>query len=482
VNALCLSGLLLLAWSPTGLWDPGFQLSFAATAGLVYLAAPLAALFHTWGWPRWLAVAVGASLGAQLPVTPIMAAHFNQLSLIGVVANLVVVPLAGPATTLGMLAVAVHAISERAASLLFNALWFLLLALRVAVWAAAAVPGAMVHVPAPAWPAIATWCGALLLAPHLASRRWTRAVALALVTATAALCTWPFIPRHAERLRIAFLDVGQGDATLIELPEGQRILVDGGPGGAGRFDVGERVLSPLLWNLPVHRLDVVAVTHADADHIGGLAAVLRHFAIGEVWETGRWRASGDETLRALAHSRAARHVLTAGQRLWIGSARFTVLNPDREPSLAANDDSLVLRLDWRDLSVLLTGDLGWPGEMRILERAGAVELPSASARMSVRATVLKVGHHGSRFASSGPFLDAVQPTLAVISAGVRNPFHHPSAEVMTRLAAVGARVYRTDRDGAVIVESDGATMWVSRWASRSTERFELRRGDEPPST
>src|SRR5262249_54547596 len=250
MNALCLAGLLLLAWSPTSLWDPGFQLSFAATAGIVYLATPLADLFGKAGWPRWLATAVGVSLGAQLPVTPIMAVHFNQLSLIGVAANLVVVPLAGPATTLGMLAVLVHAVSETTASLLFNALWLLLIAMRLAVWVAAAVPGAMVHLAAPSWPAIATWCGALLLLPHLGSRAWTRAATLALVAATAALSVWPLIPRHTERLRISFLDVGQGDAAFIELPEGQRVLVDGGPGGPRRFDVGERVLSPFLWNLP----------------------------------------------------------------------------------------------------------------------------------------------------------------------------------------------------------------------------------------
>jgi len=471
MNALCLAGLLLLAWSPTSLWDPGFQLSFAATAGIVYLATPLADLFGKAGWPRWLATAVGVSLGAQLPVTPIMAIHFNQLSLIGVAANLVVVPLAGPATTLGMLAVLVHAVSETAASLLFNALWLLLIAMRLAVWVAAAVPGAMVHLAAPSWPAIATWCGALLLLPHLGSRAWTRAATLALVAATAALSVWPLIPRHTERLRISFLDVGQGDAAFIELPEGQRVLVDGGPGGPRRFDVGERVLSPFLWNLPALRLDVIALTHADADHVGGVAAVLRHFLVGEVWETGRWGPGTDETLRALRASSAARHVLTAGQRLWVGSALFTVLNPGNDgPAVAANDDSLVLRLDWRDFSALLTGDVGWPGETRILERRGPV-----------RATVLKVGHHGSRSASGASFLDAVHPRVAVISVGPRNPFHHPSPEAVARLEAAGARVYRTDRDGAVIVESDGASLWVSRWAARQTDRFELRPEAHPPT-
>ena len=112
------------------------------------------------------------------------------------------------------------------------------------------------------------------------------------------------------------------------------------------------------------------------------------------------------------------------------------------------------RLDWRGVSLLLTGDLGWDGEERLRGQAGPL-----------RVTVLKVGHHGSRFSSSAPFLEAARPALAIISVGARNPFRHPAPEALARLEAAGARVYRTDRDGAVIVETDGARLWVTRWAS-----------------
>lgn len=464
VNALCLAGLALLAWTPTDLWDPGFQLSFAATAGIVYLAAPFTEFLRAYGWPHWLAAAVAVSLGAQLPVTPVMLAHFNQLSLIGVAANLLVVPLAGPATTLGMLALLVQLVSETAASLLFNTLWLLLLALRAVVWAAAAVPGAMVHLPAPAPATIAAWCGALLLVPFVAARVWARRAALGLLAVLTGLSVWPWLSPGDGRLRITFLDVGQGDATFVELPEGQRILVDGGAGGAGRFDVGERVLSPFLWNRSlVGRLDVVASTHSDSDHSGGLGAILRHFSVGEFWETGRWGPGGEGTLAALQHSAPLRRVLTAGQRIWIGGALLTVINPDGDrPNPSLNDDSLVLRLDWRGVSILLPGDLGGLGEARVLERGAPV-----------RTLLLKVAHHGSRFSSSAPFLDAARPAFAIISVGARNPFRHPTPETLARLEAVGSRIYRTDRDGAIIVESDGARLWLTRWATRTTEVFEL---------
>jgi competence protein ComEC len=462
MNALCLSGLLLIVWRPADLWDPGFQLSFAATAGIIHLAAPLTGFLTEHRWPHWLAAAVAVSLAAQLAVTPIMLVHFNQLSLIGVAANLLVVPLAGPATTLGMLAILIHLANDAAASLLFNALWLMLIALRLVVWAAAAIPGAMVHLPAPSATAIAAWCGALALVPHLATHVWTRIAAAALLVTVTALSVWPWLSPGDGRLRVTFLDVGQGDATLVELPEGPRILVDGGPGGARRFDVGERVLSPFLWNRPAHRVDVVALSHPDSDHAGGLSAVLRNFQVREFWENGRRGPSSQDTLLALAGSGAAHRVLRDGQRLWVGSALITVLNPDAEPSANPNDDSLVLRLDWRGVSVLLTGDLGWMGEARVLEREAPVGV-----------LVLKVGHHGSRFSSSAPFLDSVRPSVAIISVGARNPFHHPTPETLARIEAAGARVYRTDRDGAIILESDGSRLWIRRWAGGTTEVFDL---------
>jgi competence protein ComEC len=461
MNALSLAALALLAWTPADLWDPGFQLSFAATAGIVYLARPLTEFLRERGWPQWLAAAVAVSLAAQLPITPIMLAHFNQLSLIGVVANLFVVPLAGPATTLGMLALLLHLVSVTASSLVFNALWLILVLLRLAVWAAASVPAAMVHMPAPSWAAATAWYGALVLVPHTAAPRWRYAAGGLALTALL-LSVWPWLPAANGRLRITFLDVGQGDATFVEVPEGRRLLVDGGPGGTRRFDVGERVLLPFLWNRPTQRVDVVALTHADSDHSGGLSAVLRHFYVGEFWENGRWGAGGEDTLVALAQARPPRRVLTAGERFWLGSALVTVINPDREVMPSANDDSLVLRLDWRGVAVLLTGDLGWPGEARVLERGAPV-----------RVLALRVGHHGSRFASSPAFLEATQPALAIISVGARNPFRHPSAETLGRLERAGARIYRTDRDGAIILESDGVRLWVTRWASRTTDVFEL---------
>jgi len=468
MNALALAVLLLLAWRPGDLGEPGFQLSFAATAGIIHLAPPLTSWLIGKRWPGWLAAPMAVSLGAQAAVTPVMRDHFNQLSLIGIVANLVVVPMAAVGTTLGMLALLTAAVSAWAADVLFQALWPLLLALRAAVWVAARVPGAMVHLPAPSWAAIAAWCVALALLPYLGSRRWIRATVMVSLALVLGLSIWPWVAPDNGRLRVTFLDVGQGDAILVELPEGQRLLVDGGPGGNQRLDVGERVLAPFLWNRPTQRLDVVALTHPDSDHSGGLRAVLTRFGVREFWENGRWITGTEETLRAVERSGACRRTLVAGQRLWLGSALLTVLNPDGSrplddpPPEGQNEESLVLRLDWRGFSLLLTGDLGGPGEERLL-----------ADHAPVRALALKVGHHGSRYSSTGAFLDAVEPAVAIISVGARNSFGHPTPEVLGRLEAAGARIYRTDRDGAVILETDGITLSITRWASGTVERLDL---------
>ena len=469
MNALALAVIVLLAWRPGDLGEPGFQLSFAATAGIIYLTPPVTAWLSALGWPAWLATSTAVSLGAQAAVTPVMLAHFNQLSLIGVAANLLVVPLAAAGTTLGMLTLLMALASAFAADVLFQSLWLLLLALRAAVWVAAAVPAAMVHLPAPSWVAIAAWCAALAFVPYLGgSRRWFRGTALACLGLAVGLSVWPWVKPSDGRLRVTFLDVGQGDSILVELPEGPRLLVDGGPAGGNRLDVGERVLAPFLWNRPAARLDAVALTHPDSDHSGGLRAVLTRFRVREFWENGRWITGTEDTLRAVERSGACRRTLVAGQRLWLGSALVTVLNPDgilpldEPPPFGQNEESLVLRLDWRGFSLLLTGDLGAPGEEHLL-----------ASHAPLRSLVLKVGHHGSRYSSTEDFLDATRASLAVISVGARNSFGHPTPEALGRLEAARARIYRTDRDGAVMLETDGSTLWVTRWATGTVDRFDL---------
>jgi competence protein ComEC len=430
-NSLTLAALAILAARPGDLFDPGFQLSFAATLGII--VAPL---------PRGVVLgALGVSAAAQVAVLPITLTHFNQLSTIGVVANLGVVPLAGAATIVGLVAVGLSFLSDTAAAVAFDAVWPVLLALRGVVALAAKVPGAVVHLPAPGWVAVICYVSGLALLLI-----WWRggldrripAIGATLLALAIAAATWPLVRLPDGRLRLTVLDVGQGDAIVIEMPDGRTILVDAGSGGTMRLDAGERVVAPFLWNRGVLRLAGIAITHDDVDHAGGAPAVRRLFGIDEHW-TGA-------------------NVPAAPRRF--GRALVTPLPPPAAPGGRRNDAGLVLRIEMGLASFLLASDIGAARER---------ELVASGARLE--STVLKVGHHGSRSSTTEEFLRAVRPTIAAISVGARNSYGHPDAGVLVRLAEAGAEIYRTDRDGAVVFETDGGALTVTRWARRRVDRF-----------
>jgi competence protein ComEC len=437
LNSLALAALVILVLRPGDLHDPGFQLSFAATTGIV--VAPL---------PRGLLTgAIGVSLAAELAVLPITLAHFNQLSLIGPLANLGAVPLAGIATIVGLAGAAAACGMTAAGDVFVNATWPVLIALRALVAIAASPPWALVHLPAPAWPAVACYVAALLLAlgwwrlrvdyPRRARRAGVTALALLAVAVT--IGAWPLMRPADGRLRVIVLDVGQGDAIVVETPDGRAFLVDAGSGGPMRLDAGERVVAPVLWNRGVLRLAAALTTHDDRDHAGGLAAIRRLFTVREAW-------SADE--------------LRAAPRV-VGGVRLTALaGPPDAQRRSRNDNALVLRLDYGLASFLLASDI-----------TAATEAGLVSAAAPLAATVLKVAHHGSRGSSTPEFLRAVGPLAAIISVGARNPYGHPSAETLGRLAVAGATIYRTDQDGAVVLETDGRALSITRWASRRTERY-----------
>ena len=432
LNSLALAALAILALRPDDLHDPGFQLSFAATAGIVLAPMPRQPVL----------AALAVSTAAQLAVLPISLAHFNQVSTIGIVANLAVVPLAGVATILGLLAVPIAALSPLLGGALFAAAWPVLLLLRWTVALAAAVPGAVVHLPAPGILAIS--CYAVALAAGLTAwrlrvtrARLARRLALAagaLALASALLTLWPALRPADGRLRVSVLDVGQGDAIVIEGPDGRAVLVDAGAGGPYRLDAGARVVAPFLWNRGILRLAAVVVTHPDADHAGGMAAVRELFTVESAWDGAR----------------------EAGP-LALGAA---VLTPLPTAAAGRNDAARVLRVEFGRVAMLLTSDVEGPGEHALIASGAPLE-----------AAVLKVPHHGSRTSSSPELLAAVRPSVAVVSVGVRNAYGHPDAAVLTRLTETGADVYRTDRDGALLIETDGRTLDVTRWVSRTTTRY-----------
>jgi len=452
LNTLSLSAFILLILNPASLWDPGFQLTFAATLSLIlYVPRILTRLPKL---PLRLPELLSASLAAQLGVTPILAASFNRAVFAGLFLNLGAVPLMAALMTSGyafLVLAFIHPLPGRAGAwvveLAVGAFLFLSRLPEKAAWLSPRLPS-----PAPAVLCLYVLLLLGLLLPW--KRRGQRAATLLLFLSLYALVTvHPFPPRSSPGLRLTFLDVGQGEAILVEFPGRKKMLVDGGGLPGGDFDVGESVVSPFLWRAGMKRVDYLVSTHAHYDHLAGLCAVARNFKVSEVWEapaSGKdaWRLRFRESLRPSVPVR----FLSEGDSARVSGVLIEVLNP-LPPGAARpagdNENSLVLRLTLGRVSLLLTADIGRDEEERLLGRGS----PLASA-------VLKAAHHGSAASTTPGFLERVRPRLAVVSCGRGNPYGLPSPAVLERLRRAGVRVFRTDLDGAVEVATDGRAVAV----------------------
>jgi competence protein ComEC len=439
--ALLLAAALTLAFDPRAWQDVGWQLSFAAVAGIFALVRPLTGAMRA--LPEPLRMGAALTVAATLATAPLMAFHFERVSLAALPANLAALPAIPLVMWTGMLSAAAAQVWIVPAELL-NALngFFLAYVAAVARWGAR-LPGAVaeigIHGPvqlAIAYAALAGILGAAWRLREAARRRAAPLGACALVAvAGGALLLHGHTPAAPSKLTVTFLDVGQGDATLVQAPGGFAALVDGGPPEA---DVASE-----LRGRGVTRLHVVVLTHAQEDHQGGLEAVMTRFPVDVLLDGGH---SGDgpdhRRIVALARARAVRVIpAAAGQRFRLGRwLRLDVLAPgsarDAGPGLDPNLRAAVLHLSYRGLDVLLPAD----AESEV------------TARLALhRVEVLKVAHHGSADEGLGALLERLRPAAAVIPVGAGNRYGHPHPTTMRALRYAGPRVFRTDRDGDVML-------------------------------
>jgi len=459
-TALAFAGLVILVLDPLALFSASLQLSFAATAGILYLAEDLTARLPL---PKQVAVLVGVSLAAQLATAPLVAASFGRLSLVAPVANLLAVPLSLLIVPLGLLAAfcGLFAGPVAAALLAFLRPWVQFLLASVGWFAS--LPFASVEVPPPSAWAVAGLYAAGCLGVEMARRglRPTRRQVALACLAVGAVVIWVQVAGEIDsrRLRITVMDVGQGDAILIRSPSGRVALVDAGgavEGYAQEFDVGEERVVPFLHRLRVRRIDLLVLSHPHEDHVGGIPAVLRSFPVGLVWDSGfkHDNPSYPRVLRMIHAGRIPYHLARRGDAFDLGAGvKIFVLFPSGRLEVGTgsdvNNNSLVLKLVHGQVSMLLPGDIESPIEDLLLGLGEAL-----------RSTALKVAHHGSETSSTPTFLTAVRPEVAVISVGEGNPFGHPDAKTLRALRGVGARIYRTDHHGAIALISNGKRLWV----------------------
>lgn len=485
VTFLAVAAWVQLVWNPYQLFQPGFQLSFAVTLALLVAAGPVSRMLP-FPW-MWLNRLVAVTLVAQLASFPFIIFHFREFSFLSWAVNLVAVPVVSLLVIpLSMAALALGAVHEGLAYIPAMLSSFVLSALLKGTDPLVRWSG--LH---PAWsPPPAWWMAAYALVCFQGLIAWTGDVrrralhrtAFALMMSGLLAFAWlPDALSREKELRITFLDVGQGDCAVIETPGGQVILVDGGgqlpfPREAWQrrrevYDAGREVVVPYLKYRGIRKIDYLVITHGDADHAGGLAAVAERFPVRRV--IVGLHAPGTEMERRLMRvleDKGAKLFKASRGRGWPlePGVSWQFLHPGREfsPGGKTNDHSVVFLLSAYGRTVLMPGDIEEEAEREI---AAAWNLPPVD--------LLKVAHHGSRTSTQPVWLEEVDPVHAVISVGEKNRFGHPSPEVLRRLEERGTMVWRTDRHGAVTVRiSPSGKMRVETMLGDPT----VGRGTVPP--
>ena len=460
---LLLTGLFMLMVSPLLLFHISFQLSFLATAGLLFLAPVLAAKMHR--LPRLVSMAFSITIAAQLMVLPVLAWYFNQVSISALLANLVVVPIVELIIIMGLFAGIVAYLLPLFGGILFAAGSVLLGISFELTRALAALPLSKVWLPSMGIvPSVCYYAVILMLCAPTEMRRkilshllaYRRIVAVLCFSLLVGVCAWRMVmPRE---MAVHFIDVGQGDCALVVTPHGHAMLFDTGGTRDSAFDIGARVDVPYLLHYGVREVDYIFLSHAHEDHAAGAGAILSRLPVKHVYTADEGRHAyamsmrlGDANPLLSKLSRAA-----AGDTFVLDGVTVEVLYaPALDPldNATGNEVSNVYRIRYGDASFLFTGDLIREHEQRML-----------AAGTDASATVLKIPHHGSHTSSSEEFIRAVHPMYAVYCVGAGNSFGHPHADVMERYKQMQVKTLRTDEDGAIIFRTDGHHLFVETFA------------------
>ncbi|MBN2180024.1 MAG: DNA internalization-related competence protein ComEC/Rec2 [Deltaproteobacteria bacterium] len=479
LNTLAFAALIILIFSPSSLFDISFQLSFIAVTAILVITPTLNALFSrkSEGPPSpckkilssfflFLAVSISAIAGTA----PLIAFYFNRISTVTLISNVFIIPLLGflvlPA---GIVFIISAPLSTIVSTFMIKfASFFVGISLSI-IDVLASFSIASFSVTTPTIMEIIVYYLFVITTIKLVEsvRTGKKSVLLQIVLAVIVIFFLADISyvnlkgRNPNHLTATFIDVGQGNASLIEFPGGRKMLVDGGGFYTKGFDVGKYVVAPFLWRQRIKKLDIVVLTHPDQDHLGGLVYILNNFDVGEVWSNGE--KSALETYRYFAqaireHNVPHRIISRKTPDMLLGDTVIKILNPpepivDKEtgvPTFSSNDNGLVMKITFRNASILLPADISEEVEKRLVMSGD-----------NLKSNVILAPHHGSYRSSSPSFLERVRPDIVVVSCGFENVAGFPHNDAIERYEQSNARIFRTDLDGAVIMKTDGEDIEIT---------------------
>jgi len=483
-TTLAFAGILIVAIDPHNLFSLSFQLSFLSVVGIIWTNRQFLIPFSKWinqkeGIPFYLRKLIIyiislalLSIGTNAFLLPILVYNFNQFSVIGILSNILSVPVLGILVVpFGMISIILSQFSYSIAKILIIPCGYGLRFIQYIVTSLGAWEFSSFY-----WVTPYLWEMGIyyvLLSLTFISFKGRSLKAFALISLMLFLgihLAWVnYVPlKKGHEVRISFLDVGQGSSSLLLFEDGTTVLVDAGGIPNVEYDIGKEVVSKFLWHERIRKIDIAVLTHGDMDHSGGYNFILKAFKIKEFWAGGDVPGFLKERI---ASTNIALIDVSHLNQIEMHNARFEFFHPRKETMEFCkdeNDKSLVFKILWGNRSILMTGDNGKEILTKIAQIYGT----------KVTADVLLVPHHGSKNSLSMEFLKAVKPKIAVVSCGIRNPFHFPHKEVVNALDAIGAKVLSTNWCGAVMLQLDPGKDEIT-YRSYNTRELKVERPSQP---
>lgn len=463
-NILGIAAAVILLWRPSSLYNVGFQLSFVIVFFIIYIMTTYTAATQADPW-KPLANKTSViekyilrgcsffliSLSAYLAALPLVSYHFKQISLVGFGASLIAVLLFSFTLPFGIISLILFPVSQGLSE------FFIIICLKSMYFLVEWVK----------WLGSYDWASILVYQPSLLlivviyafylclgriHRHRSARYGAGAFFLTGLLLLLP--PRGDNRLQVSFLDVGHGDATFIRTPRGKTLLIDAGKSSGFSLDIGKKVVAPFLLHEWVGKLDHVILSHHHADHFGGLPYIVNNFRIGEFWDTPGYSRSYKKVKNVIEKKEIPVRYITAGEHFDLDKeVRMEVLHPTnsflKTSSHKINDRSIVLRLVYKNVSFLFTGDI---------ENKAETSLVSSGA--DITASVLKIPHHGAGTSSSQAFLQAVQPEFAVLFRSSYPKSNYTDKDILNQYQNLGIRLLKTQQEGCITFYTDGDTLWL----------------------